>query len=157
IKLLRLENGAEIWEREFPFVVNCAGSKERVFIAGLEKLFCVDAFNGETIWQLPLKSPPSVIAIENRTVFLGSIDGEVIKISPEGDVQWSSVVDHNPISYIALDDNLLVLSIGTRVSILSREGRKIYNWHLGREFKNEEKGEDFWLNGFARKRECLYV
>jgi len=121
---LSLENGEEIWKREYPRIYSPPVSgDELIFISvrgsapsgeeGHYLLHALEAANGELVWECPLPARVRTLSWGENAVFAGSDHGHVLAYHPgDGKTFWEYSLGsyEDPIrTELVVSDDLLVV------------------------------------------------
>ena len=87
---------------------------------------------GEFRWSLPLQAQPTTTAIaRDGTVLVGTADGKVIAVNPNGDVVWSRMLNA-PVSGVSVGaDEIVAATADGRLIGLSAAGRELWRESTG--------------------------
>lgn len=160
ISLLSWETGEEIWGRKHPSVAEgIIGFEERVYIIEKEGISCLDAINGEPIWHLTGKfSSISRMECNGDALFIGETNGRLSKVSKTGREDWSVRMDGEEIFFLLpLEENILALNVGRKVSLIDREGKEIWEWSLEELFKDKEKSIKYYCAYSEATKDGVYA
>jgi hypothetical protein len=118
------------WSVTLPGAITAApvidGAGSIYLVAADRRLYALTPW-GEFKWSLPFSAAPGAPAIAaDGTVVLGTEGGEIVAVSPSGDVQWRTRLGA-PVSGVAVDALRIVAGTSAgRVVGYSTEGRELW-------------------------------
>jgi outer membrane protein assembly factor BamB len=124
------ESGRQQWRITLPGSLLGApvmdGAGTIYLIASDRRLYALTQW-GEFKWSLPLSAMPAAPAIaEDGTVLVGTTDGQVIAVSPDGDMLWHRNEDA-PIVGISVGTDQIIAATADGVLLgLSRGGKELW-------------------------------
>lgn len=94
---LDARNGKGLWQREMPAeIFNCLADRHTLFCGDAQGMFYrIDARKGRTLWKTQLKGAIRAVAAMNQsTLFVATVHGQVSALSIEGQTLWQSDITH---------------------------------------------------------------
>ncbi len=129
------ESGREQWRITLPGSLLGApvmdGAGTIYLVASDRRLYALTQW-GEFRWSLPLQAQPTTTAIaRDGTVLVGTADGKVIAVNPNGDVVWSRMLNA-PVSGVSVGaDEIVAATADGRLIGLSAAGRELWRESTG--------------------------
>ena len=129
------ESGREQWRITLPGSLLGApvmdGAGTIYLVASDRRLYALTQW-GEFRWSLPLPAQPTTTAIaRDGTVLVGTADGKVIAVNPNGDVVWSRMVNA-PVSGVSVGaDEIVAATADGGLIGLSAAGRELWRESTG--------------------------
>ena len=129
------ESGREQWSITLPGSLIGApimdGAGTIYLVASDRRLYALTQW-GEFRWSLPLQAQPTTTAIaRDGTVLVGTEDGKVIAVNPNGDMVWSRAVDA-PVAGVSVGvDEIVAATTNGGLVGLSAAGRALWRESAG--------------------------
>ncbi len=124
------ESGRQQWSVTLPGSLLAApimdGAGTIYLIASDRRLYALTQW-GEFKWSLPLPAQPTWPAIgSDGTVLVGTTDGQVIAVSPEGDIRWHHDADASIVGISVGADQIIAATAGGTFLGLSASGKELW-------------------------------